>query len=137
VTGAQIVAQARTYLGVRYRHQGRSREGCDCVGLLACISEDLGVPVIYNTNYDHKPELQVFLDLMTQHCRDIPLTVRAPGDIALFRLPTGQWHTAVLTDADGMLHASLPLRKTVEHRLDEGWARQLKRVFRWQGVRDG
>lgn len=28
-----FIAEARTYLDVRFRHQGRSRNGLDCIGL--------------------------------------------------------------------------------------------------------
>ena len=33
VTREMVVAEARTWIGVKWRHQGRTREGVDCIGL--------------------------------------------------------------------------------------------------------
>ena len=37
--GDLIVAEARRWIGVRWRHQGRSRSGVDCIGLCLCAVE--------------------------------------------------------------------------------------------------
>lgn len=39
-----IVQQARTYIGVRWKHRGRSRNGMDCAGLPWLVYSDLGDP---------------------------------------------------------------------------------------------
>jgi len=38
-----IVEEARKYLGVRWKHQGRSLNGVDCLGLVARVYGDLGL----------------------------------------------------------------------------------------------
>ena len=43
VTRTDIVAAARGWLGVPWRHQGRSRAGVDCVGLVVVVCRSLGL----------------------------------------------------------------------------------------------
>ena len=42
-----IVAAARSWLGVPWRHQGRARQGIDCAGLVVLVGRGLGL-----TDYD-------------------------------------------------------------------------------------
>jgi cell wall-associated NlpC family hydrolase len=50
-----LVAQARTYLGVPWRHMGRTRRGVDCAGLLICAYADLGIVVPVIEHYGREP----------------------------------------------------------------------------------
>ena len=43
VTGEAVVAQARTWLGTPWRHQGRSPRGVDCAGLVVLVARALGL----------------------------------------------------------------------------------------------
>lgn len=48
-TRAQIVEEARSYLGTKWLHQGRTRDGVDCAGLVACVGNALGL-IAYDRN---------------------------------------------------------------------------------------
>lgn len=64
-TRADIVAVARSYLGVRWRHAGRTRGGLDCVGLLVAVSRDLGLDVVdTEQEYKRTPDPFLFLEMM-------------------------------------------------------------------------
>jgi cell wall-associated NlpC family hydrolase len=41
--GGQFVEAALAYIGAPYRHQGRNRNGLDCVGLVVCALHDAGL----------------------------------------------------------------------------------------------
>jgi cell wall-associated NlpC family hydrolase len=38
-----IIAAARSWLGVPWRHQGRTRQGVDCAGLVVLVGRGLGL----------------------------------------------------------------------------------------------
>ena len=134
MTRAELVAQARTYLKVPYRHQGRSRDGADCVGLLVAIAEDFGITIGYATNYNLHPELRIFAEGVLRYCNEVPIHDRQPGDIGLFRMTKGRWHTAIFTERDLMLHSSMKDRRVVEHRLDDAWRNSLVRAYTFKGL---
>lgn len=50
-----IAEQARTYLGVKWKHRGRSRKGIDCAGLPLCVYADLGVKLPDIERYGREP----------------------------------------------------------------------------------
>lgn len=43
VSGAEIIAQARTWLGVPYLYGGTTRQGVDCSGLIMQVAHALGI----------------------------------------------------------------------------------------------
>lgn len=44
ITVDDWIASLRSYIGVRFRHQGRSRDyGVDCIGLAVCAALDIGI----------------------------------------------------------------------------------------------
>jgi hypothetical protein len=57
---AAIVRAAKSYLGVRFRHQGRDRTGLDCVGLVVRVCNDLGMAVTDTLDYKRAPDAAVF-----------------------------------------------------------------------------
>lgn len=136
MTSKELIAQARTYLGVKWRHQGFSRDGCDCVGLLVAVANDFGIQITYPTNYSHRPSDRVFLEGVLQYCDPVPLAERRPGDFLFFRNTDGTWHLAIQTDY-GMVHSTAMHRKVVEHRIDESWLGRLSRAYRFKGMTDG
>lgn len=115
-----IIEAARAYLGVPFRHQGRTRRGVDCVGLVVLAATDAGFTIADRTDYSHRLTDNELLNGILSHCDSV--TSPQPGDIALFQLPNHQQHCAVVTAIDPVyiLHAYAPLRKVVEHRLAKG-----------------
>jgi cell wall-associated NlpC family hydrolase len=137
MTAQQIIDQARTYLNVRWQHQGRSREGCDCVGLLASVGHDLGLAVDYDTHYHHKPDLDRFLMQIAHYCDEVPKSERGPGDFLLFFMSEGSWHLGIQGEDETVIHSTAARRKVVEHGIDQVWAHRLRRVYRLRGLRNG
>ncbi len=138
----KIVAEARKLLGVKFHHQGRSAvTGLDCLGLLVLVAERVGLEFEGvrasshdRKDYGHNPDttaLQAGLERFL--CRvDEPCV----GDVGLFRIDGRPQHLAIISDYPapdtyGMIHAYAPLKKVVEHRLDEGWQSQLAAMYRF------
>ncbi len=98
-----LIAAARGYVGVPWRHQGRSRHGIDCVGLLVCVARDLGIPVEDVRAYEREPRAHDLTRLLRRHCTAV--SAARPGDIVLMGRPST--HVGILTDAHrpfGLIH---------------------------------
>lgn len=128
---APILAAARACLGTPFRHQGRlPGVGLDCIGLVVAVASALGLPVQDATGYGRSPAdglLEAALD--AQLVRADP----APGAIALIRFDGDPQHVGILGDypAGGLslIHAYLPSRRVVEHRLDDAWQARIVRCY--------
>ncbi len=128
-----FVAAARGYLGVRWRHQGRSREGVDCVGLpIVCAQSVLGwtFPM---PDYSATTQDETMLRMCREHLVPVEAAAMQPGDIAVLGFER-QRHMAILGDYPhgglSLIHAYLPNRQVVECRLDDMWRARILSVFR-------
>ena len=104
--------RARALIGTRFRLQGRSADGLDCVGVAIAT---FGVPVgdvrrDYRIRGDHEAEMRAGL---AAHFRRVRLAERRPGDLILMRVAKDQVHLGVCTDG-GFVHAHAGLRRVVE-----------------------
>lgn len=131
-TRADIVACARSYLGVRWHHQGRSRAGLDCIGLVIVVARELGLSDYDIDGYGRVPDGS---SLRATMCEQMDLLKRPPlpGDVLLFQFQRNPLHTAIVTDT-GMVHAFANVRKVVEHRVDDVWRSRLVAAFGYRGV---
>jgi cell wall-associated NlpC family hydrolase len=136
-----LVAQARQYLGVRFAHQGRSKQtGVDCLGLLLCVAQDIGLRLKQQevrrydrTDYGAYPcpeMLRGQLDHALKRVDDAQV-----GDVLLLKIEGRPQHLALVSDYPqqdmlGMIHAYAPMRKVVEHRLDAGWQKAIAQIYR-------
>lgn len=138
--GADIVTEARSWLGVRWKHQGRDREGIDCVGLPGEIGRAKGL-----IDFDIRDYLRFATDeQMLEECSAHLTRVSdpKPGDLGILRYE-GTRHMVIFGDYPGgglsAIHAySRAPRRVVEHRFDAGWLASEGAVwlasFRFPGV---
>lgn len=136
-----LVAAARAYKGVKFRHRGRSASGLDCAGLPWIAYRDLGVDLTDYRLYGPEPHEDGLVTHMTvalgEPVRTAP--VRSGdlqvGDVIVFRYEVEPHHVAIVTDypygnAFGIIHADGHNKKVVEHRLSDDMIRRITHVFR-------
>lgn len=136
ITAQDIVRTARSYLGTRWRHQGRSGQGVDCIGLVLAVAHDLGLSDLQVDGYARQPDPRQLRAGLQAH-----MTLRSdeshqPGDVLLLSLGAGGQHVGIATDT-GLIHAAAIARRVVEHRMDELWLRRVMGAYAWRGVRYG
>jgi murein DD-endopeptidase / murein LD-carboxypeptidase len=105
-------ARARALVGTRFRAQGRSDAGLDCVGVVLAtfgIGEN-AVKRDYRLRGDHLPDLRMQLDL---HFRRVSRTQMRSGDVLLLGAGEDQPHLAICTDR-GFVHAHAGIKRVVE-----------------------
>jgi cell wall-associated NlpC family hydrolase len=161
-SAADIVAAARSYLGSQFRHQGRTRAGVDCAGLIICVAHDCGLYL----DYQHVAYGKIFngaitLRELTTYLDRVAASDLRPGDVALFagsaahaHRPDPARHVAIVAGRQQetvsrepssgsplpvhgsltLIHAYAPLGKVIEHRFDDAWRARLHAAFRLRGV---
>lgn len=116
VTRDDVVEAARSYLGVRFKKYGRTKEGgFDCVGLLLAVGNDLGLPVEDLKGYAFDPIPQVFMS----HIGKQTTFQRKPthGSIALLRQSVYPMHTGIIAKTPNgftIINAHMGKRKVIE-----------------------
>lgn len=114
-TGQDVIDAARKYIGVKWQHQGRSKFGIDCVGLIVKTAEDLNIPAEDHRGYHRYPDGHLLLKLLREQCTEIPVSEAKMGDILIImgnhKRPM---HAAFKVDDTTILHAWLYRRKVVE-----------------------
>ena len=141
MTGAEIVAAARLWIGTPYRHQASLRGiGCDCLGLVRGVWRDvLGpepeMPPPYGPDWARAGGRETLADAARRHLVPVPTGAFGAGDVLLFRwrerLPAT--HCAVATGAAAMIHAH-DGAAVAEVAVAPWWARHLAAAFRFPGV---
>ena len=133
-TRAEFVAEARTWLGTPWVHQGRFKGlACDCVGLVMETARALGLCDFQFTNYERRPpgEMRAYCDKFMQA---IPLDDAQAGDVLLFAWNNSPVHVAILSAPDTIIHAFAINRRVVEHRIDDRWRAQIAAAYHVPGV---
>ena len=110
---ALIVAEAMSWIGTPYRHQGRTKGvGCDCLGLLLGVWSAIygGLPEqpgTYSPDWAEAAGAERFLEAARRHCREKQPAEMTPGDLLLFRWKRGlpAKHAGILMSPDRFVHA--------------------------------
>src|SRR5688500_298854 len=113
LTRSIIVAEARSWIGTPYRHQGSLKGvGCDCLGLVrgvwravVGIEPDHAPP--YSRDWAEASSDETFARAARQHLIEIDPAQFLPGDVLLFRYAPRYpaKHAAIVTEAELMVHA--------------------------------
>lgn len=136
----QIIAAARSLIGMPFRHQARIKDGrCDCAGLVVAVAAAVGADYIDQQGYSPHPSnglLEAALD--SQPCLvRVPLSEMQPADVLLMKFASDPQHLALHAghcptyQDDGLIHAWAQARKVCEHRLTDEWRGRIVRVYRF------
>lgn len=132
---------ARRYMGVKFRHRGRSKYSLDCAGLPLRAYADLGVVLPDLKVYGREPMADGALAAaMTRalgdpvHVAPVRLADVQDGDVILIRYELYPHHIMVVGTtpygAPSVIHTDGHYGKVIEHRLDEKLAADITHVFR-------
>lgn len=135
---AEVVAAARAYIDVPFRHQGRSRkEGLDCAGLLIRVAHDLGLTKFDIRGYKRLPDDDALAALCDEHLvRTFGFHV---GGVARIRMDgdARPRHLAIMAEqvyGPTIIHSTWRFGKVVEHRLDDEMRRRIVARYLIPGV---
>jgi cell wall-associated NlpC family hydrolase len=119
-TGAEVVREARSWVGVPFRHQGRDRNGVDCWGLPVVVLRELGaLPAGFDTTHYPRSPSPGDLEARLVYCT--PLAEPMPGCLIGIRWQRTGAHVAIYTDTDTLIHALERHQKVIEHGFRGMW----------------
>lgn len=142
---SNIADQARTYLGVPWRHRGRTRKGMDCGGLPSRVYADLGDPRPDLVRYGRDPFNDGLMRVLTDalgapvwqggkgSCHREILKV---GDVVVMSPGPLPRHVAIVGDDSmyglSLIHAdgTIGTQRVVEEGLEVGALEKIVAVFR-------
>ena len=134
-TGRDVVTAARSWVGVPYRHQGRSRNGVDCIGLAIVVARELGIlpPETPPSNYTRRPRDGALEAYVVRHC--VKLEAPEAGCMVLMRWAprAAPSHVGLLTP-ENLIHAYAGNEKVVEHGFRAKWPPRVHSFWRFVGV---
>lgn len=143
ITPQQFALAAREYLGVPFVHQGRSKQGVDCAGLILCALQDCGWEAqgltAVLTEYGRMPDTGTVKEALMQECVSVEFEDLQVGDLVGFgwRVGSGEAvHLAIVTDVQPeqtlILHNHYLMgnRKVSEHGLDDTWQGRMVAAYR-------
>lgn len=132
----QVIATARDWIGVPFQHQGRSRYGVDCAGLVICVCRELGLlPADFDVNgYERSPDGTMFKECDSRLARSVPKV----GGVFVMRFVEEPQHMGFFADYRhgglSIIHSLSKSGKVVEHRLDNLWRSRIVGSFVIPGV---
>lgn len=134
-TGESIARSARGWIGTPYLHQGRTRNGIDCIGLLLVVAHELGISDYESTEYSRNPSGRRMARLLGDNLSRIPFPEARVGDVLHLATPFEPQHVAILTRDDPryVIHADSNAGRVVEVRLDARFLRLIRGAYRVPG----
>lgn len=140
MTRDDIVAAARSFMGVPFQHQGRTRAGIDCIGLVLNVGWQLGfLPRDYDVQgYSRIPDGRLFAE-----CDRLLVAIPAPvyGCVVTMRFDGEPQHVGIVGEHKGhptLIHAlwdrDRKRSKVIETRLTPPWPARIVGCFDAPGL---
>jgi len=134
-TAHDVVTAAREWLGVRFLHQGRTRNGVDCIGFVAALAAELAAPLFLKNlphNYARNPQalLEDGLRMLAR-----PASLEA-GALVLIKWPLSPHasHVGIYTGTS-LIHCYEAVGRVVEHGYTTPWPERTVSLWRIPGVK--
>ena len=121
----RVLICARGWQGVRFKHQGQTRRGVDCIGFLMALGRELGTWTLANDDplvrmylgYPRVPDPRRLVEALDRHMTRVPIPEMKSGDVALFRGNRYPQHLGLI-DGDRVIHSYQPFGKVDLTRLE-------------------
>lgn len=140
LTAQQVVDEARSWEGVPFLHQGRSRNGIDCVGYFAVLLHHFGIlpdDLRNNPSYGRVPNSSEFIDTIEKYCTKVENP--EPAALVVIKWPGAKFpsHAAIIEgkmERPNIIHAYQKVGRVVRVGYREPWVRMTHGIYRLPGV---
>lgn len=139
ITPQQLIDEARKLIGTPWRHQGRSKHGVDCVGLVLLSAKNAGLSLAEYGVRDQavygRGAQPLLLEKVETYCQKLDEPI--PGCLLFFRFYHDRHpkHFGIFTERGTMIHADAKRGLVVEHGHRAHWKEQTHSCWLLPGVR--
>lgn len=135
-TRAEVVAEAREWIGTPFVHQGRVKGvAADCVGLVIGVARRKELSQFDIRNYPARPNPTMMRGLLDQHLVRISFKQLEPADLVYFRVVHQPQHLAIVSQVEPlrMIHAYSRenTMRCVEQDLTPFWRQRVDGCYRF------
>lgn len=140
MTRAEVVAEARSWIGTPFVHQARLKGiGVDCIGLISQTAKAKGLLQADATDYSRTPDPARMRSALTQHLDPVPFKDIQPADILWFRVISQPQHVGLVTEVTPklrMVHAysRKKMNQCIEQDVGGFWRSRIVGCFRFRGL---
>lgn len=129
-----LIAEARTWLGTPFLHQGRTHRGVDCVGFVIVSLQRLGCipPDFEITDYPRTPTRDQLMQKIVSHCTRLPGPI--PGSMLAIRWKQEVTHVGIFT-GETLIHSYQKRGGVVEHSFRGRWLKLVDSAWALPGIR--
>lgn len=130
-----IIAEARSWIGVKWKHQGRTRSGLDCLGLVVVVAHKLGISDVDEKTYSPRPDGVSLVKRFAEEMDEIALADMRAGDVVMFADSKYPCHVAIVSEKHGQLyiiHAHATRRQVLEERYGFEWPDKARKAYRFR-----
>lgn len=121
----ELVKEARTWLGTKFKKGGRDRTGVDCIGLLIGVGRKFQFDIKDTIEYSFSPEPAMFQHMVYDQTIHRDMNDVMEGSIVILRQSIFPMHTGIIAKhAYGgwsIINANLKERKVIEQSISV-WA---------------
>lgn len=143
LTRDNIVEEARYWLDVPFKHQGRNERGIDCAGLIIEVAKAFDVvhQDFNEANYPRRsPHSKAFIQYFDKHLSKKMNNQIKPGDVAVLKEPVFPCHCGIIGIRNGeltLIHSHAPRKKVVEEFFfQSNWDKLHVATFEFPGVKE-
>lgn len=138
MTRNQIVDEAKKWLDVPWKHQGRTKRGLDCAGLIIRVGNDLHIIKYDVKNYPRHTHRDAFIRHFQAVLLEKTVPERKKGDVVLFRDGIYACHCGIidfgLDGVEYIIHAYNPRKKVVREELTKDMLAKMTHCFNYPEV---
>jgi cell wall-associated NlpC family hydrolase len=134
---SDVVEEARSWIGTRWRHQGRNEHGIDCAGLIIVVASKFGLQDTNPVNYPRRTSGDEFVNyFLKAGMVKVDFADRQPGDVILVQDKGLPCHCGFLSTKRGVDHYihGYAIRKQVVEEPLEAWLPKITHVLRFPGI---
>lgn len=116
----KLIENARSMIGAKWVHQGRSEKEVDCAGLIAVAAKKAGFNIVDDLRYGRFPDQNYLLEVLKKNgLKIIPKSKAEPGDLFVARYGGNAQHLMLFSKFENdkiyCIHADSSAGKVVEH----------------------